>query len=447
MQLSDDFHAVNLGVGLNSRLGGVSLDVTGSRSRLPNGHTDQGYSARFLYAKTLTGTQTTLTMAGYRYSTEGYRTFGEHVQQVARPDDWGFQTQKSRLDFNVNQMLGSRGSLYFSAGDTRYWNTPGRTRNVQFGYSGRWGIASYNLAMARTRDDSALSSTRRSDTQLTASLSVPLGGRGLNRRTHNLYASSVSSQHGSNSVQAGLSGYLDDGNAVNYSLQAGHQDDGSTTASANVSWDAPLARLSGGYAYGNDSRRADFNASGSLVVHRGGVTLGQPVGETFGLIEVPKTRGVGVSGWNGVRTNHRGYAVVPYLQPYRLNHLNLDTHTLGSSTEVIDSSLRLVPTRGAIAKARYNVETGRRVQLQLQQDDGSALPFGAMVYDLDDKALGMIDNQSRALVFGVGDRGRLDVRWNGGACTIDFQLPPANPALTYERVELTCRPSPVKQPL
>lgn len=437
-QVAEDFQALNLGVGVNSRLGGLSLDVTGSRSRLPNGQTDQGYSARFLYAKTLTGTHTTLTMAGYRYSTEGYRTFGEHVQQVARPDDWDFRTQKSRLDFNVNQQFGSRGSLYLSAGDTRYWNSPGRTRNYQFGYSGRWGFASYNLALARTRDDSSSLASSRSDTQFTASVSIPLGGRGLRGRTHNLYASSVSSRDGNDSVQAGLSGYLDAGNTVNYSLQASRQEGSDTTASASVSWDAPLARLSGSYAYGDGSHRADFNASGSLVVHRGGVTLGQPVGETFGLIEVPKARGVGVTGWNGVRTNRRGHAVVPYLQPYRLNNLNLDTQTLGSQTDVGESAMQLVPTRGAVVRARYNVETGRRVQLRLQQADGSALPFGAMVYDLNDKTLGMIDNQSRALVFGVGDEGRLDVRWNGGACTVDYRLPPANPALTYERLDLVC---------
>lgn len=433
-QVAEDFHALSLGAGLNTRLGGFSLDVTGSRSQLPTGHIDEGYSARFLFAKTLTTTGTTLTMAGYRYSTEGYRTFGEHVRQVSRPDQWDMRTQKSRLDINITQQFRGHGSLYLSVGDTSYWKDPGRTRNYQFGYNGSLGSASYSLAVARTRDGSNGS---RSDTQFNASVSLPLGR--TRQRTHTLYASSVSSQRGSNTIQAGLSGYLDAARTVNYSLQGGHNEDSGGYASANVGWDTPLARLSGGYSRGRDSHRLDFSAAGSLVVHRNGITLGQPLGETFGLVEVAGTRGAGLSGWNGVRTNRRGYAVVPYLQPYRLNWLSLDTQTLGAGTEIQDSGMRLVPTRGAVVRARYEAENGRRVQLQLSHEDGSALPFGAIIHGEQDKVLGMVDNQSRSLVFGVAEQGRLDVHWNDGSCTVDYRLPAADPSLTYETLALVCR--------
>ncbi|HVL08409.1 MAG TPA: FimD/PapC C-terminal domain-containing protein, partial [Burkholderiaceae bacterium] len=84
-------------------------------------------------------------------------------------------------------------------------------------------------------------------------------------------------------------------------------------------------------------------------------------------------------------------------------------------------------------------ETGRRVQFVLRREDGT-VPFGAMVYGAQDKVLGMIDNQSRVLVFGVEEQGRLDVRWGEGACVADYTLPAAQAGLAYDRVTLVCRP-------
>lgn len=433
---SEDYHAVNLGVGVNSALGGMSLDITRSESRPDNGPAHTGYSARFLYAKTLAGTNTSLTMAGYRYSTEGFRTFSEHVSALDHPT--GEATagrQKNRLDLNVNQWLADKGSLYLSLGETSYWNLPGRTRNWQFGYSGTIGRVSYRLAYARVRNGTTRDSD---DTQINASFSIPLGRD--RSRSHSLYANTVSSRHGGDNVQAGVSGYLNDSGTLDYSLQASHTEGVGTSTGGRLGWETPKARLGASYNRDPDARQASLSAAGSLVVHRGGLTLGQPVGETFGLVEVPRTRGVGVQGWNGVRTNRRGHAVVPYLQPYRMNWVNLDTPTLDADIEIAASAMRLVPTRGAVVKARYEASQGRRVQFELRQPDGQPIPMGAMVHDADGAPLGMVDSLSRVLLFGIAEQGRLDVRWSDARCGIDYTLPAANPELAYERVPLICTP-------
>lgn len=435
---SDDFFAVNAGVGVNSVFGGMSLDVTRSRSRAPDGfggtHVDSGYSARLLYAKTLVATQTTLTMAGYRYSTEGYRTFSQHVdsQHPLRVDQRPSQ-QKNRFDLSVNQTLAGNGSLYFSIGEASYWNLPGKTRNWRLGYSGNVGALNYNLAMSHDRDPLL----DRSDRQITGNFSIPLGQRA---RAPRLTAAVVSPRNGSAQTQAGLSGYLDRNGAASYSLYASRTQGQSSQAGANVNWDTPVAQLGGGYQYGGGNRHLDLTASGSVVVHRGGVTLGQPVGETFGLLEVPRARSVGLQGWNGVRTDRRGYAVVPYLQPYRMNWLNVDTSRLSRDVEISGEAPMLVPTRGAMAVARYGAETGRRVQFVLHTPEGQPVPFGAMAYGDGDKVLGMVDNLSRVLAFGMQENGKVQLRWNGGACQADYRLPPKQHDLAYERVPLTCTP-------
>ncbi|MDF5807265.1 FimD/PapC C-terminal domain-containing protein [Pseudomonas aeruginosa] len=60
-------------------------------------------------------------------------------------------------------------------------------------------------------------------------------------------------------------------------------------------------------------------------------------------------------------------------------------------------------------------------------------------------SMGMVDNLSRLLVFGIEDQGRLSIRWSDGSCSVDYQLPPKNKDLTYERVALSCRRSSISE--
>ncbi|HCF2341461.1 fimbria/pilus outer membrane usher protein [Pseudomonas paraeruginosa] len=433
--VADNYNATNLGLGLNTPYGGLSMDITHSQSKARRSGRNQGQSLRFLYSKTINSTDTNFTMVGYRYSTEGYRTLSQHVEDLSSEDflnGVSYGRQKSRLDLTVNQTLFRTSSIYLSAGETTYWNRQGSTRRWQFGYSSSYRSATYSLAVSRTQDTGPVG---QADTQFTASVSIPLGS---SSRSHRAYASAVSSRHGDSSLQSGVSGYLDDQNSVNYSVQAGHSKYNGDSGSVGLGWDTAKASLSANYSQGRDNKHIDMGASGSVVVHGGGVTFGQSVGETFALVEVPDVSGVGIEGYRGVRTDGSGYAVVPYAQPYRYNYVNLDATTLGSDTEVSDNSKMVVPTRGAVVRSSFAAESGRRVQFELTMGSGEKIPFGAQAYDAEEKVVGMVDNLSRLLVFGIQDQGRLSIRWSSGSCSANYQLPPKNKDLAYERVELPC---------
>ncbi|MFP3747912.1 fimbria/pilus outer membrane usher protein, partial [Achromobacter sp. SIMBA_011] len=85
--------------------GGVSFDVTQSSSESLRGQVSRGQSARALYSKTLGTTDTSFTMIGYRYSTENYRTFSQHMEESGEVGGSHYGRQKSRFDLNVNQPL------------------------------------------------------------------------------------------------------------------------------------------------------------------------------------------------------------------------------------------------------------------------------------------------------------------------------------------------------
>ncbi|AXF24654.1 usher CupC3 [Burkholderia pyrrocinia] len=427
---AQNYMAANVGVGVNTPFGGVSLDVTNSRSRTSAG-TRQGQSVRFLYSKTLYPTNTTFTMVGYRYSTDGYRTLSQHVEDTDRSYGPRIMRQKSRLDVNINQPLAS-GSMFLGVGDTTYWNGEGRSRRLQVGYSNSYKNVSYNIAASRIQESGPFG---RPETQFNVSVSIPLGKVS---NTHRVYANAVSSTGGDFNMQTGVSGFLNESNTLSYGVQAGYSRNGGGSGGVSAGWDTPNAKLTGNFNQDRSGRHLDVGAAGSVVVHGGGITTGQPLGETFAVVEVPKVRDVTFGGSQTVRTDRRGYAVLPYLQPYRQNWLSIDPSSIGTETEITDNARMVVPTRGAIVKTRFEAESGRRVQFELSLDEGGKIPFGAQAYDAQGKTLGMVDNQSRLLVFGIEDQGSIDVRWGDKRCTIGYTLKPQNKELAYERQAVSC---------
>ena len=72
----------------------------------------------------------------------------------------------------------------------------------------------------------------------------------------------------------------------------------------------------------------------------------------------------------------RGYAVQPYATAYRANRIALDTNTLGDDVEISHAVQELVPTRGAVVRARFDVRRGQRMLVTVTRRNGSLLPIG-----------------------------------------------------------------------
>lgn len=433
VQATDQYKALALGVGRNTSLGAVSLDITHSSSQA-QGERKTGNSLRALYAKTFTGTATSFTLAAYRYSTEGYRTLSNHIEDLSSGPLLRSGHSKTRTDLTINQSLGADrklGSLYLNASDQRYWNRGG-SRSLSAGYGNNWGDTSYNLTWSRTQDLSGGAGS--SDNQISLSVSFPLGGRPRAPRAF----VTTSSQKNGNSTQAGINGYFNESADTFYSVQAGSSDGGGRSASANVSTRTSMADISVGYSQGKGYDSQSLNVSGSVVAHPGGINLGQTVGETFALVEVPGVRGAKVSSYSGVETGRNGYAVVPSAQPYRVNWISLDTRELGADIEIDNATQQLVPRRGAVVLARYAGKTGRRVQFELFDSQGGRIPFGAALEDAEGKQLAISDPSGKALALVEQEQGKLTIRWGDQQCQASYALPARDKALNYERLPLRC---------
>ncbi|WP_181456740.1 fimbria/pilus outer membrane usher protein [Pseudomonas fluorescens] len=435
MQWSPDFRAGNFGLSQNTPLGALSLDFTESRSTA-QGQSNSGHSLSLKYAKTLSSTDTTFTMASHRYSTEGYRTLNEHVADLQTTGPKYQGRIKSRFDLSVAQTLGARenGSLYLSSNMQRYWNLPGQSQSFNLSYNNSWGALSYNMGINHVVSPQASGLDDLS--RVTVGLSYPLGGGSRAPRASSGVSYDTQDQY---HIRSGINGQVAGLDDAYYSVSGRHDGHSGNSAEASINGVTPVARLNAGYSQGRDYRSASLGASGSVVAHAGGVNLGQPLSDGFTLVHVPDTAGVPVGNHAGVTTGINGYAVVPSSQPYRANWINVDTRELGADIDLDTATQQVIPRRGAVTVARFEAKSGRRVQFELTRADGSKLPFGASVETMDGRQLAVADPNGQALVLAEEDQGVLNVKAGASICQAPYTLPKASSGQGYERVKLVCQ--------
>ncbi|WP_459200747.1 fimbria/pilus outer membrane usher protein [Pseudomonas tremae] len=436
LQLAEDYQAANLGVGINTGVGAVSLDVTRSVSQ-PEQRSRSGQSVRARYANTLDATDTTLAIAGYRYSTENYRTLSQHVSETD-PQGRALVTglARDRLELSVTQILSDQdASLSLTASEQRYWNLPGKTRQLYLSYNAAWHTVNYSVSIERN-EDFGRSGQARTDNRVALSVTLPLGSNSASSR---LSFNAVRDSSGAYNLQAGLNGQVLADRDTFYSVQTGQDSNSGSFGAGKITTSTGTGRFEAGYSQGRDYDALSLSASGSVVAHAGGINLGQALGETFALVQVPGVSGARLRSFGNVETAGNGYAVLPYAQAYRTNWVSLDTRQLGADVDLENAITQIVPRRGAIPVVRFKAATGRRVQFELVRADGSKVPLGASVEDEQGRALAVVDAGSQALVLSERDSGSLLVRWSDQRCQAIFSLPPRDPARAYERISVACQ--------
>lgn len=177
------------------------------------------------------------------------------------------------------------------------------------------------------------------------------------------------------------------------------------------------------------------------MLHPGGLTLSPYLGETIGLVEAPDAAGARIEGYSGVVLDGKGFGVVPYLTPYRLNEVAIDPKGISADVALQASSQQVAPRAGAVVRLQYKTSTGRALMVDSRLADDSRLPFGAEVMDAGGNSVGTV---GRIFVRMPESDRRLTVRWGEQgalACSIELsELPPrgASTGAILERFDGSC---------
>ncbi|MHA7845059.1 fimbria/pilus outer membrane usher protein [Serratia sp. D1N4] len=433
---SESYFSALLGGALNTPIGALSLDVTQSIARLPEQDQRSGQSYRIGFSQVYAETQTSFSVMAYRYSTDNFLSLNDAVQlrdlalRNENIDTYG--RQRSMFTLSVSQPLGERwGSLYATGNHITYWNQKGSQQSMQLGYSNFWHNLSYTLSVSRTLSgqfsglqDSTLD---RRETQYTLSLSLPLGG---SAHAPTLDVTGSTDSKGSNGM-VGLSGNAGEQNQFNYAVSVSRD----TASNGNffnsgVGYRASQANMGASYSYGQGSRQLSANMDGAIVAHRGGITLGQSLGETSGLVRAPGAKGALVTSASGVEVDRFGYAIVPYLRPYYLNQVDIDPKGTSQDVELLSSRSIAVPRAGALVLLDYETKRSKVTYIKAKRKDGTPLPFAANVYDAQNNAIGIVGQASLVIAHDLAEAGVLQVRWGDAQaehCSIHYTLPSSSP--------------------
>ncbi|CAE6962044.1 outer membrane usher protein [Vibrio sp. B1FIG11] len=418
-QISQDFYALALGFGhYHPILGAMSLDLTHSISEF-DPRTALGSQIKAAYAKNFGSSGTSLT-ANIRHNlSRDFFTFGE-IPDNSSGLDVNSQNFKSRYMLSISQRLGldnRYGSLSLSGTFDKYFDLD-HSYFINSSYSKTIERFTLNMGLQynRSKDDNNLVSL--------LSISFP-----IDYKEHEAYVfSNTRFNEDDLYTDLGVTGQLLDDKA-NYSLALGKNTKGNESYRGAVSYQSSVVKLDASINRSDNIDWANLTLEGGLVAFDKGVTLSQTLSMEQGnaLIDANDTQGVSFKTHRGITTNSQGYAVVPNLRAFSENKIDIDVDKLPVDTDIIDSSQKVIPSKGALSVIKFDVKKGHRVLFKVA--NVKDIPTGAeAVIEQDGKLVskGMIDGGNLYLS-GVPDSGKIKVFWlskklKNESCEADFLI-------------------------
>lgn len=435
LRISDDYQAAALGGVYGNILGALGANITYSRAALPTLQGSEnldGWMMNLNYSKTIDPTNTTIALAGYRYSTEGYRDLNDVLGIRHTWDNGGSwlsdsYLQRSRFQVSISQPLGDYGSLYLSGSTQDYRDGRQRDTLYQAGYSKNYGILNLNLNYTRQKINSLNGgrlTQERFDNFGGLSISVPLG-RNRTPMTPMLNAN-YNRSNDSDNYQVDVTGSFDENYSFGYNAGVS-----ATGTSDSQNYNAGLYKrfsniqLGANTSYSDQYWQSSFNASGALAIHSGGVTFGPYLGDTFALVEAKGAEGAKVINAPYSKVDRFGYVLVPSVTPYRYNNLVLDPQGTSSNIEIEGGEQRIAPYAGAAVKVSFKTRMGYSVLIQSRLADGSTVPMGAEVRNAAGVVIGMVGQAGQVYVKVEQQHGTLSLNWGDAAdqhCQLPYQI-------------------------
>lgn len=426
MTAANGYLSAMLGGVLNTSWGAIGADVTHASTQIPGERRYAGQSFRLSYAKTVAETGTNIAIAAYRYSTSGFFGLTDAMrardQAVVGIRSADLYRQRNRASLTLSQQFSEKwGSVNATVSAATYWNRGGSDVDYTIGYNNTFRNVSYNVSATRQRKPFAGSST-----MIYAGLSIPLG------RTRPAIVSTNFNHdsRGSTQWQTALSGSVGEEGRLAYGVnvtRGASRGNSQTSGGANFTYRGAIAEMSGSVGASDEYQQYSVGLRGAIVAHPGGVSLSQPVGETFAIVSAPHAAGARIVNATGVRIGRNGYAIVPYLSPFAINDVTIDPKGLSTDIELRETSQHVAPLAGAVPMLRFKTVYGRSAVIRVLQPDGTPLPFGATVKDRKGVDVGVVGQGGKIFARGLADHGELTVTWGtadaASTCRLSYALP------------------------
>lgn len=441
---NSDYYAYQVGLALSTPLGAFSGDVTQSELHLEGERSvvNRGQSYQISYSKYLQETNSNVTVAAYKFSSEKFYDFSTAVQALNESKQGrsiaGIWRPKNRFNITVEQGLSETlGSFYVSGYTQDYWNQTKSDMQYQLGYNNQWDNISYGLNVGRIRNGQG-----KTETNFELNINLPIGSSILNS-SQLLTASLSRNGNGNISERIGLSGTVGEESQYSYGVTGMNTDHGAgSSMTLNAAVRTSLSNVSASYGAGKHYQNASLGTAGSLLIWPEGLIATPYQGETFAIVEAKGAQGASVSGYPGIKINQFGHAAVPYLKPYQNNDIYINPKGMSNSVEFDNTKASIVPYQGAITRVIFKAKYGMPLLINIQ---GSLepIPFGSVVYDENNQEVGNVGQGAQLYARVKNNQGKLIIKWgyeNEKTCHVYYQLSPEqiNSNNNFVHLTLTC---------
>lgn len=434
--LASNFYRLALaGASLNlKQYGSSSIDMTQMDSQ-QEGVLKRGKAVRWQYLKSYSPTETSLQIALQHYLNSDFRTF----EEATNKNDFSNHraNKRFRLESTLSQSLGKLSTINVSVEKVSYGR--GRTdAAVRFGYAHQTKKMNYHVDYSYQKRSGIL------NRQLSLSLNFPLewGENFSTAASVNYVVSSYFNRDVVHNVTAG--GLLLEDDSLSYSVGVNASRQISQSSFASFNFLGPVAQVGIDHTQSLNYMTSGITLNGGVVLHQNGVTLSQRLGDTVILARVPGAHNVAFENNVGVKTNTQGYAIIPYATPYRKNMLILNTDHLNDDIDIKNTTAEVVPIRGAVVLAEYEVRQGKKLLLTVLDDGGKPVPFGSRVEDQRGREAGLVGPEGQVYLTGVGKDDIFTIKWGMGSkdrCTLQYnpsKIATAPPPTSFSIETVVC---------
>lgn len=430
----NEYQTYQLGSGMNTWIGGLSLDVTQAKTHMVDGDVS-GQQYRVIFNRSFAASGTSISVQ-VSQATEHYYSINSALYIIDRQKEGiahDSSPQKSDISYTFSQQFPDGwGGLYFNGSLTRYWHRSGTEKQYSLGYNNSWGKLTWGINLQRvysipdknsndfsgsdafSNNGLAPASPHKKDDIISLTFSYPLSF-GENRSAS--ISSNSSFKNGSfDNTQIGINGTLNKENTLSYGINGSATHDKNYNLGLDASYISPWSALSGSYSIGNGFQQVGANASGTVLVHSGGVTLSPEMGQTLALAEAKGAKGASISGTNS-HFDSNGYALISSLQPYRVNNIEVDMKGASDDVSLDSANMQVVPYEGSITKVVFKTKNEKTHILLAYRRGKVALPFGAEITDEQGNSIGFV-GQGSNLYINSNTARQARIAWDGGQCEI-----------------------------
>ena len=409
-----DYYSGLIGLGTNTIIGALALDITHADTQTKDMGNKQGQRFRLSFNRTLPGVETSLQLEGY-YNTSGFFSQRDGLDKTdSRRADWVLQ-EKHYIAATLNQPLpGNWGSLWATGSSSRYREDNQHYEQYGVGYSTSWGNLSMSIAAQRNWIRNRNYETVRDD-------QISLSFYWTMQRENGGYLQASSDTFTENgkfeSSRVGLAGSLDQYNDVTWGVNTGVRRGGHYEYGLNGGWRSPVTRFDGSWSQSDDYKQGSVSMSGTMVAHSGGLTFSPERGDTMALIEAKGAKGARVNSSPGTVVDGRGYTLMPWLIPYRINELTIDPKGTPDNIQITQTRAVVAPYSGSVVPVKFATKSTFQRVVTARQTNGKPLPFSATVRDEKGHVVGYVGQGSRLFVDSEKAQ-TVQVSWEGGRCSV-----------------------------